>query len=68
MRERVSRRDDERLYQPAIHSRHIRRLHQISEVTGEFMTSLVDQAIGEFIQRYNLSSERETSERPTSDH
>ena len=51
MRERISRSDDEKLYQPAIHSRHIRRLHQISEVTGEPMTVLVDQAIREFVSR-----------------
>ena len=52
--ERMSWHDDERLYQPRIHSRRIRQLHQISEETGEPMTVLVDQAIGEFVERYRL--------------
>jgi hypothetical protein len=52
MRERISRSDDERLYQPKVHSRHIRRLHQISEATGEAMTVIVDQALREFEDRY----------------
>ena len=50
--ERIHRNDDERLYQPRIHSRHIRELHRISQEVGEPMTVLVDQALGEFTDRY----------------
>ena len=49
--ERVTRHDDERLYQPRIHSRHIRALHQISQELGEPMTVLVDRALAEFLAR-----------------
>ena len=48
--ERMSWRDDERLYQPGIHSRRIRQLHRISEETGEPMTVLVDQALAELVE------------------
>ena len=41
--ERIERHDDERLYQPRIHSRWIRELHKISEEVGEPMTVLVDE-------------------------
>ena len=49
--ERISRHDDERLYQPRIHSRRIRELHRISEETGQAMTVLVHRALEEFIDR-----------------
>lgn len=45
--ERIRRGDDERLYQPRIHSRHIRILHLLSEETGEPMTVLIDRALTE---------------------
>ena len=50
--ERIRRNDDEKLYQPRVHSRHIRALHRISEELGDPMTVLVDQALDEFIERY----------------
>jgi hypothetical protein len=51
--ERISRHDDEHLYQPRIHSRWVRELHKISEATGEPMTVLVDRALREFTQRHS---------------
>ena len=48
--ERIKRHDDERLYQPRIHSRRIRELNRISEETGEPMTVLVVQVLQEFIE------------------
>lgn len=54
--ERIRRYDDERLYQPRIHSRRIRELHRISEETGEPMTVLVDHALSEFIEQHNAGS------------
>ena len=50
--ERVSRQDDERLYQPKIHSRHIRSLHRLSLEVGEPITVLVDRALEEFVARH----------------
>lgn len=50
--ERVIRENDERLYQPKIHSDRIRQLYQIKEATGLPMTVLVDRAIEVFLQIY----------------
>ena len=47
--ERIERHDDERLYQPRIHSRWIRTLHRISEEIGEPMTVLVDEALRRYV-------------------
>lgn len=47
--ERVNRHDDEQLYQPRIHSRWIRKLHEISVETGEPLTVLVDTALREYV-------------------
>jgi hypothetical protein len=54
MSERVSRNDDEGLYQPKIHSKRIRELHQISELTGLPMTVVVDLALRKFTENYTL--------------
>lgn len=53
--ERINRTDDERLYQPPIHSRWIRELHVISKKQGEPMTVLVDRAVSEFVERYQVT-------------
>ena len=55
MGERINRQDDENLYQPKIHSRRIRCLYQISDITSLPMTVLVDLAIKEFIEKYELN-------------
>ena len=60
--ERIRRYDDERLYQPRIHSRRIRELHRISEETGEPMTVLVDQALRDFIKRQSSDDNQIDSE------
>jgi len=57
--EKIDRTDDERLYQPSIHSRWIRELHVISKEQGEPMTVLVDRALKEFVERYHLSQEED---------
>lgn len=49
MSERISRKDDENLYQPKIHSQRIRELHQIKELTGLPMTTLCDMALRRFV-------------------
>lgn len=61
--ERVNRKDDERLYQPKIHSRHIRRLHQLSELTGEHITVLVDRALIEYVERQREQSNQTPASR-----
>ena len=60
--ERIRRHDDERLYQPRIHSKRIRELYRISEETGEPMTVLVDQALEEFIERQSSSDDQNQNE------
>jgi len=50
--ERIPRHDDERLYQPKIHSKHTRALRRLSLETGAPMTVLADQALEEFVARY----------------
>jgi len=63
--ERIPRHDDEGLYQPRIHSRWIRRPHQISAQTGEPMTVLLDQALREYVARYEAApSPNEPRPRP----
>jgi len=54
MGERINRQDDENLYQPKIHSIRIRSLYRISEDTNLPMTVLVDLAIKEFIEKYEV--------------
>ena len=49
--ERINRSDDERLYQPRIHSRRIRELYQIKTETGDPITVLVDKALADFVER-----------------
>jgi hypothetical protein len=57
--ERMTWDGDEKLYQPRIHSRRIRALHQISRELGEPMTVLIDQALGQYIDQYRRASLRE---------
>lgn len=55
--ERVSRSDDERLYQPRIHSRWIRELYRIRWETGDPITVLVDKALAAFVERRKAGNE-----------
>ena len=52
MPERISRKDDEGVYQPRIHSQRIRDLYDIKAETGLPLTVLLDLAIREFTARY----------------
>ena len=63
--ERMDWSDDERLYQPRIHSRRIRALHRIGEDTGQPMTLLIDRALKEFITRTTSPSPDPESEAST---
>lgn len=54
MENRIDRKDDESLYQPKIHSDRIRVLYTIKQVTGKPMTVLLDQAIRDLAQSYNV--------------
>jgi hypothetical protein len=45
MENRISRKDDESLYQPKIHSERIKTLYNLKRATGKPMTVLLDQAI-----------------------
>ena len=66
--ERMDWADDEHLYQPRIHSRHIRALHRIREEIREPMTVLVDRALGEFVYRQELKGTDSTAEIVSSDN
>lgn len=48
--ERISRKDDENLYQPKIHSKRIRELHALSVETGQPMTVLIDIILRRFLE------------------
>lgn len=54
MGERINRGDDENLYQPKIHNKRIRSLYQISEDKNLPMTILVDLAIKEYLENYEV--------------
>ena len=56
MNERIDRKNDENLYQPKIHSRRIRELYTLKEITGIPMTVLVDLAIQELIEKNEMDS------------
>jgi len=55
--------DDERLYQPRIHSRRIRELHKISERFQLPMTDIIDEALREYVikEKKNASPEGEAA-------
>lgn len=53
MTERISRKDDERVYQPKIHKDRVRALYLIKEATGIPMTVLLDKAIEYLIQEHD---------------
>ncbi|MDD4987128.1 MAG: hypothetical protein PHQ43_15430 [Dehalococcoidales bacterium] len=59
--ERVNRLDDEGLYQPRLHSRWIRQLHLISQQLGEPMTIVLEQAVREYVERYQISKDDDES-------
>lgn len=52
--ERISRKTDRKIYQPRIHSRRIRELYCIKEMTGRPMTVLVDEAIALYLSSFYL--------------
>jgi len=58
MKERVGRNDDEKLYQPKIHSDRIRELYTIGTETGIPLTVLVDFAIQSYIKEYYEEKKR----------
>ena len=57
MKERMSWTDDERLYQPRVHSQRIRELHKIAEDTGKPMTRVLDDLVSKGIEEHNESME-----------
>ena len=52
MENRINRKDDEHLYQPAIHSERIRALYSLKQATGKPMTVLLDRAIHDLAESY----------------
>ena len=50
--ERINRKDDGDVYQPKIHSKRIKQLYVLKEVTGVPMTVLLDEAISYYLQDY----------------
>ena len=52
MVERINRQGDEKIYQPKIHSSLIHELYKIGEITGQPMTVIIDQAIREYLGKY----------------
>lgn len=55
MVERISRQDDERIYQPKIHSSLIHQIYKIKEATGLPMTVIVDLAIREYLGKFEMA-------------
>jgi hypothetical protein len=56
MENRISRKDDEFLYQPKIHSDRIRELYNLKQETGIPMTVLLDLAIRDLKASYGVHS------------
>jgi len=61
MKERMSWKDDERLYQPRIAGQRIRELHQIAELSGQPMTVLLDMALRRFVEEMGTPLPRPSS-------
>jgi len=62
MKERISRHNDERIYQPRIHARLIRELYRLKIETGLPMTVILEKAICEFVSEYEVQySSRNTT-------
>src|SRR5690349_12123657 len=59
MENRIDRKGDESLYQPKIHSNRIRTLYKLKQETGKPMTVLLDRAIHDLAERYNLGRQFE---------
>jgi hypothetical protein len=57
--ERISRKDDENLYQPQIHSKRIRQLYKLSQLYNLPLTVMVDMAIGEYIKQLTEANDEE---------
>lgn len=54
MENRISRKDDESLYQPKIHSERIKTLYSLKIATGKPMTVLLDQAVSDLAANYGV--------------
>ena len=54
MENRISRKDDESLYQPKIHSERIKTLYNLKQATGKPMTVLLDQAVADLAANYGV--------------
>src|SRR5688572_20906718 len=59
MENRISRKDDESLYQPKAHSDRIRELYSLKQATGLPMTVLLDQAIRDLAANYGVNYQLE---------
>lgn len=56
MVERINCQADQRIYQPKIHSSLIHELYKMGERTGLPMTVIVDQAIREYLTKYETDN------------
>jgi hypothetical protein len=54
MESQIDRKNDERLYQPQIHSERVRTLYRLKQATGKPMTVLLDQAIRDLAENYGV--------------
>ena len=52
VRERISRKTDQKVYQPRIQYRRIRELYCVKELTGRPMTVLVDDALALYLSSF----------------
>ncbi len=60
MVERIKRQGDEKVYQPKIHSSLIHEIYKIGERTGQPMTVIIDQAIREYLGKYEIGVAHDT--------
>lgn len=67
MPERITRQDDENLYQPKIHSQRIRELYVLKQATGLPMTVLVDLAIRAFVEQISKCDKQNLTGSPNVD-
>ena len=52
MKEKINRRDDKRIYQPALHSDRVIDLYLLKGKVHKPMTVILDNAVKEYVQNY----------------
>lgn len=68
MAERIDRRDDKRIYQPALHSDRVIDLYLLKGSIHKPMTVILDTAVREYVQNYKTGEVEYVEDQPWEEH